>query len=208
MPSQILPPASSIGNVNVIPFIGNDAVILRVADGRPEIPGGTLEPGEDFLAALRRELLEEAGSRLQSFTLLGAWRCHSTAGKPYRPHLPHPDFYRVVGYGQIEIVGRPTNPGGGEQFTEVAVVPVSEAAAAFRRWQRPDIAALYLQADHTGSGCILLWCHCVAHRRRSRRPAATLPAPPAPPELAQLAQLAIFAPARRDHGVCAQPGSR
>jgi 8-oxo-dGTP pyrophosphatase MutT (NUDIX family) len=146
VPRQTLPPRALIGNVNVIAFVGDDAVILRVADGRLEIPGGTLEPDEDYLAALRRELSEEAGARLRSFKLLGAWRCRSSASAPYRPHLPHPIFYRVVGYGDVDLLGPPTNPDGGEQIVDVAVVPVEEAAALFRRWQRPDIAALYALA--------------------------------------------------------------
>jgi 8-oxo-dGTP diphosphatase len=143
IPSRTFPHRSLIGNVNIIPFVGINAVVLRVADGRPEIPGGTLEPGEDYLSALRRELIEEAGARLQSFTLLGAWRCRTSAGEPYRPHLPFPDFYRVGGYGDVALDGPPTNPDGGEQIAEVAVVSVDEASALFRRWQRPDIAALY-----------------------------------------------------------------
>jgi 8-oxo-dGTP pyrophosphatase MutT (NUDIX family) len=143
VPGNTLPPTHLIGNVNIVPFIGENAVVLRVASGHPEIPGGTLEPGEDYLAALRRELREEAGADLLSWTLLGAYRCHSVTGEPYRPHLPHPDFYRVVGYGEIALVGQPTNPVGGEEVVEVSVLPVEAAEQLFRQWQRPDIAALY-----------------------------------------------------------------
>ncbi len=148
VPGQRLPPQSLIGNVNVIPFVGDLCVVLRMADRRPEIPGGTLEPGENYLATLERELTEEAGARLLSFTLLGAWRCHSAATESYRPHLPHPDFYRVVGYGEVDLVGNPTNPAGAEQITAVDLTSVEVASRLFTQWQRPDLAALYLLADY------------------------------------------------------------
>lgn len=147
-PRRRLPPQSLIGNVNLVPFAGDLAVVLRMADGRPEIPGGTLEPGENYLTTLERELTEEAGARLLTFTLLGAWRCHSAAAETYRPHLPHPDFYRVVGYGDVALVGKPTNPVDGEQIATVDLTPVEEVSRLFRQWQRPDLAALYLLAHH------------------------------------------------------------
>lgn len=146
VPGPELPPQNLIGNVNIVPFVGDAAVVLRVAGERPEILGGTLEPGEDYLAALHRELREEAGADLLSWTFIGAYRCHSVADKPYRPHLPHPDFFRVVGYGEIEIVSQPTNPPGGEEVVEVSVMPVKAAVKVFRLWRRPDIAALFLLA--------------------------------------------------------------
>ncbi len=137
-----LPPAQLIGNANIIPFVEDRVVVLRLADRRPELPGGTLEPGEGFLDAVRRELREEAGARMRSFTLIGAWRCVSAASEPYRPHLPHPNFYRVVGFGDIELVDPPTNPVGGEQVASVALLSVAKAAALFEQWHRPDLAAL------------------------------------------------------------------
>ncbi|MEZ4563743.1 MAG: hypothetical protein R2853_13505 [Thermomicrobiales bacterium] len=73
--------------------------------------------------------------------------------EPYRPHLPHPDFYRVVGFGEIALVGSPTNPPESEDVDEVSVMPVGAAEDLFRVWRRPDIAALYrLEARSRQSG--------------------------------------------------------
>jgi len=137
------PPDVLISNVNVVPFIGDRAVIIRLADGQYEVPGGTREPDEAYLDTARRELVEEAGARLLNYTLFGAWRCHSTSEKPYRPHLPHPEFYRVAGYGDVELVSQPTNPADGEQVAAVEVLNITEAAEAFIASERPDLADLY-----------------------------------------------------------------
>ena len=118
------------------------------------ITGGTLEPGESYMAAIERELIEEAGARLYSFEYLGAWHCYSDADKPYRPHLPWPEFYRVVGFGCVEIVGEPSNPEDGEQVSEVVSLPLDEAC--IRLTTNPDfgpeLAELYRLAALVKSG--------------------------------------------------------
>jgi hypothetical protein len=53
-----------------------------------------------------------------------------------------------VGYGDVELVRTPTNPDGGNQMTAVDIMPVAEATALFRKWHRPDIAALYRLAGY------------------------------------------------------------
>lgn len=139
----LMPSDALISNVNLVPFCGDQVVVLRLADGRAQIPGGTREPGEAWMDTLRRELNEEAGAVLTSFMHIGAWRWTSSSGRPYRPHLPYPTAYRVVGYGDVEITGMPTNPPGGEQVAAVDVVTIEEAETWFRDWDRGDLGELY-----------------------------------------------------------------
>ncbi|MDE2901819.1 MAG: NUDIX domain-containing protein [Chloroflexota bacterium] len=128
--------------MTVVPSTAAGWVVLVLADGRPEVPGGTREPGESIEATLRRELLEEAGALLESFRPFGVWDCLSAAEAPYRPHLPHPRFQRLVGVGRVELVTTPTI-GDGEDVVEVLTVSLEEARARFRAAGRGDLADLY-----------------------------------------------------------------
>ena len=138
-----MPPLNLISNVNLVPFKEDRWLILRLQTGEWEVPGGTLEPGESYSNAIRRELIEEAGAPLITFEPLGAWHCFSTAPKPYRPHLPHPEFYRLVGYGAVEIIGSPENPVDSEQVASVEFVPIEEAVQRYRDINRFELAELY-----------------------------------------------------------------
>lgn len=133
-----------VAHINVIPFVGDrDCVVVGFDTGDWTVPGGTLEPGEHWRAALERELLEEAGARLRSFTPFAVLSCHSRAATPYRPHLPHPAFLRLLGYGDVEISRAPAVPPSGERTTAVEVMPIERAARFLAREDKPWEADLY-----------------------------------------------------------------
>jgi 8-oxo-dGTP diphosphatase len=142
------PPDALISNVSVVPFISDRVVLIRLENGIYETPGGTREAGESYWQTAQRELIEEAGARLLDYTPFGAWRCHSTSPTPYKPHLPHPDFYRIAGYGTVELFTTSTNPPDGETVAAVEVVTLQEATERFIASRRPDLADLYRLAAH------------------------------------------------------------
>jgi len=148
-----LPPDDMIANVNIVPRVGDDWLMIRFESGVWWVPGGTREPGESLDETMRRELLEEAGAELLDMRYIGAWRCRSTQPAPHRPHVPHPIFFRAVALGEVRVVGEPAVPPGGELISEVAVVPLEEAVERFRGTGRADLADLYrLAARISGDG--------------------------------------------------------
>lgn len=121
-----------ISNVRIVPFVGDDVVVLKMASGNWDHPGGTRGPGEAVLETARRELLEEAGAKLVSLESFGVFRCHSYAKEPFRPHLPHPDFCHLVVTAEVELVGEPGNPEGETDQTEqVLTVSLEDAVSRF-----------------------------------------------------------------------------
>lgn len=144
--TEIVTDESLISNISIIPTAGDDYVVMQLEDGRWELAGGTLEPAEHHMAALTREVREELGAELLSYTLFGCFQCHSTAKEPYRPHIPHPNFVRLVGYGEVRLVHPPLNPPDGEQVAAVEIVNIEEAVRRFQAIGRFDIAELYLLA--------------------------------------------------------------
>ena len=141
------PEPELISNVNIVPYAGEKWVIIRLSNQLWEIPGGTVDPGEDYLEALGRELIEEAGAKLVSHQPLGAWKFTSNLARPYKPHLPHPISYRYVLLGEVELVGPPSNPQGEEEVVSVECVDVETALSRFESINRPDLAELYKLAS-------------------------------------------------------------
>jgi 8-oxo-dGTP diphosphatase len=128
-----------IARVFVVPFIGNACVVVGFEHGDWGPAGGGLEPGESFRAALERELAEEAGGRLLSYTPFAVLHWHSRAAGPYRPHEPHPDYDCLYGYGEVELVGPPQLHDSIERTIAVEVLPPDQAvsflAGKGRAWE-------------------------------------------------------------------------
>lgn len=141
------PPTSLVSNISIVPFVGDMVAQIELEDGRLEVIGGTLEAGESYRAAIERELVEEAGARLLSLELFGVWHCHSTAPTAYRLHIPHPNFCRLVAYAEIEIVGPPQVPEGGEPVRLARLLTVEDAASRYIAQGRRELAELYLLAE-------------------------------------------------------------
>ena len=121
-----LPPVQEIAVVGMLPHVGDEWLIVHHRDGWWPGAGGKLEPGESYLEAIQREVREETGASIVTYTVIGAYRCLSLAEKPLRPHLPWPWFYQVIGYGEVERVARPT-PTDREHILEVVTLPLDRA---------------------------------------------------------------------------------
>ena len=143
------PPANLISNVNAVPWTSEGQwVVIQLNDGAWEIPGGTVEAGETPRDALVREVLEEAGARIESMQYVGAWKMHSLAERPFRPHLPHPVAYRAVYRCRVELIGPPQVPEwGGEQVASVHQLSLVEVVERFHRMGRLELADLYRYAS-------------------------------------------------------------
>lgn len=141
--TDTLPPLDQVQSVNMVPFQEDKVHIPITREGGIVLPGGTRERGESLEETLARELDEELGAVARSATLLGYWPCFSRDPQPWRPHLSHPDFLRVVFYGEVRLVKPPTNPDDGEYIARIMSLPPARAVSWLRASARPELADLH-----------------------------------------------------------------
>ena len=143
---QATPPQSLVSHVHLVPFAGEDCVLIETVESGWEMPGGTLDENEPVERGLQRELQEEAGASVESFEIFGSWECVTSDEKPYRPHIPHPRFHIALGWAEVVLTGSPQTGEGMETVLEVAKFPLDAAIDTFVQNGKPAFAALYLLA--------------------------------------------------------------
>jgi len=137
-----------VARIYIVPFIGDACVVVGFdTDGGDWGPaGGGLEPGETFQMALERELREEAGARLRTYTAFGVLRCRARSA-PYRPHLPHPDCDCCMAMAISNWSVRPKSQRMGRASSRLQVMGPEQATAFLAGNGRPWEADLYRLAD-------------------------------------------------------------
>ncbi len=137
--------ASTIcGSAYVIPFISDShCLATRRSNGKWVLPGGTLEPGETWEEAGRRELLEETGSIPGNLHPIGMYYCVSGVDRPRLSHFPYPEHVRVVSWANVvqNTVKRP-DPDLNSRIVEVRTVHFRRAAELFGP-ESADFGELY-----------------------------------------------------------------
>ncbi len=126
--------ASTIcGSSYVIPFVSDDhCLVTRRANGKWVLPGGTLEPGETWEEAGRRELIEETGSIPGNLHPIGMYYCASRVDRPRLSHLPHPEHVRVVSWADVvQNTSEKSDPDTNSNIVEVRIIHYKQAAELF-----------------------------------------------------------------------------
>lgn len=91
-----LPPLAAITSALALAFAGERILMTNLRQRGWDIPGGHLDPGETPEAAMRREVMEEAGALLTEVQLLGYQRIRLLGDVPAGYRYPYPDSYQVL----------------------------------------------------------------------------------------------------------------
>ena len=137
--------ASTIcGSSYIIPFVSDShCLVTKRSNGKWVLPGGTLEPNENWEEAGRRELLEETRSNLGELHPIGMYYCVSRNDRPRLPHFPHPEHVRVVSWADVvRKTEDRADPDPNSRIVEVRAVHFRQAAELFGP-ESADFGELY-----------------------------------------------------------------
>lgn len=103
-----------------VPFTKDgNVVLLKHIDGYNSLPGGTVEDGEDYETALRREVLEESACTIDEFGVFGLFEdTNLTTGAIQ---------YQLRYWAKVSLLDEPVNDPDGKAL-ERLVVPYTDAA--------------------------------------------------------------------------------
>lgn len=94
--SRESPPFAYVTSVRSVVLRGDEVLTVRNRDEWHVLPGGRRKHGETLEQALRREVLEEAGLRIERPVQLGFMHLHHITPKPSIYEYPYPDFLWLV----------------------------------------------------------------------------------------------------------------
>lgn len=148
-----MPDPTRLQSVNMVPFVGDDVLVIALEDGHLMLPGGTREQGESLLTTISREMREETGHAIDTCYPFLSLQNISYDARPWRPWLPHPAFERLVCLGEVHRVSAPENPDGAEQISHVHHLAPEAAIRFLNEAGRPELAEIYAYAvemrEHT-----------------------------------------------------------
>ncbi|WP_274654646.1 NUDIX domain-containing protein [Paenibacillus humicola] len=93
--SDLLPIEENITCSFVLAFRDHELLLTNLTDRGWDIPGGHIEPGETPFEAMKRELFEETGARIESAELIGHELIRLNGEKPPHWKYPYPESYMV-----------------------------------------------------------------------------------------------------------------
>jgi 8-oxo-dGTP diphosphatase len=137
------PDPARLQSVNMVPFAGDRVIVITMHDGHIMLPGGTRERGESLLETITREMMEETGHAIDSCHPFLVLEAISYDERPWRPWLVHPEFERLVCFGNVHRIGAPENPDGAEQIAQVHLLAPDDAIRFLDDAGRPELAEVY-----------------------------------------------------------------
>jgi 8-oxo-dGTP pyrophosphatase MutT (NUDIX family) len=92
----LTPPAEFVSSVRAVVVRGREVLVVTNPNINHILPGGRVEPKESHETALRRELIEETGWKIDRIEPIGFLHYRHLTPKPPDYQYPYPDFIQRV----------------------------------------------------------------------------------------------------------------